>query len=159
MQPELGHSGSRVRVRGRGRGRRRRQGSRKADKETIATKFEDTRSDDSEEDLVEPEEVKETVSLGKKSEVFVRNFDLNMDLDENGELPAITTAMPVDSPANMMTELKHESSPANMTTEFKNEEIPEWSFSYVENVDIDPMQLVNLHRRLDEDDEDYDEES
>ncbi|EXB97276.1 hypothetical protein L484_024137 [Morus notabilis] len=40
----------------------------------------------------------------------------------------------------------------------KHEEYPGWSLADVDNMAIDPLQLANLNRRLDEDDEDYDEE-
>jgi predicted HNH restriction endonuclease len=44
------------------------------------------------------------------------------------------------------------------TSESKHEEYPGWSLSDVDKMAIDPLQLAQLSKRLDEDEEDYDEE-
>lgn len=83
--------------------------------------------------------------LGEKSgEGPIRNFDLNLDLNGDGDSAAVAAA-PASSSAEPIPETKHE-------------EYPGWSVSDMENMAIDPIQLANLGRRIDEDEEDYDEE-
>lgn len=104
-----------------------------------------TRSNESPENMSEHEEVKQTFPVSKSAAVPVRNFDLNMDPDENVDSLAVPTPVPSSSSAKLMSEEKHE-------------EYPGWSFSDMEKMVIDPMQLANLNRKIDEDKEDYDEE-
>nr|POE49942.1 dr1-associated corepressor [Quercus suber] len=94
----------------------------------------------------ETKEWKENILAVKSEEAPVRNFDLNMDLDENGDS---TTAAAVPA-----------SSSAEPIPEIKPEEYPDWSESEMKNIAIDPVRLANLSRRIDEDEdeEDYDEE-
>ncbi|KAL6340517.1 hypothetical protein AAG906_006182 [Vitis piasezkii] len=95
-------------------------------------------------------ESKENISVGKNADSCVRNFDLNVDLDENGDSTSILPAAPAPAPAPV--------TPSPKLTEMKHEEYPGWSLSDMEKMEIDPIQLANLNRRIDEDEEDYDEE-
>ncbi|GJZ95583.1 hypothetical protein Tco_0667917 [Tanacetum coccineum] len=74
----------------------------------------------------------------------VRNFDLNPDLDENGNTPPVLAPV---TPAGLSS---------NPTFEMIAEEYPGWSLADVEKMAIDPRKLDNLNSRVDEDD--YDEE-
>ncbi|KAM1811727.1 hypothetical protein ACFX12_028329 [Malus domestica] len=51
-----------------------------------------------------------------------------------------------------------QASSAGPISEPKHEEYLGWSLADVDRMAIDPLQLANLSRRLDEDEEDYDEE-
>ena len=53
---------------------------------------------------------------------------------------------------------KPTSSSLNPTAELKHEEYPGWSLDEMDKMAIDPIQLANLNRTIDEDEEDYDEE-
>ena len=160
LQRDAVHNSSSGRGRGRarGRGRGRGRGSQTVERETTAQyeKFEDD-PDDSEHDEkldqslrwidngAETKELKENILAVKSEEVPIRNFDLNMDLDENGD-STTTAAVPASSSAEPIPEIKPE-------------EYPDWSESEMKNIAIDPVQLANLSRRIDEDeDEDEDEE-
>lgn len=161
LQRDAVHNSSSGRGRGRarGRGRGRGRGSQTVERETTAQyeKFEDD-PDDSEHDEkldqslrwidngAETKEWKENILAVKSEEVPIRNFDLNMDLDENGD-STTTAAVPASSSAEPIPEIKPE-------------EYPDWSESEMKNIAIDPVQLANLSRRIDEDEdeEDYDEE-
>ncbi|XP_020100064.1 dr1-associated corepressor-like isoform X2 [Ananas comosus] len=76
----------------------------------------------------------------------VRNFDLNLNWDENGDAsaapPPASTATPASETVN----------------DIKNEEYPGWSISDMKNMAIDPVQFALSHQRLDEEEEDYDNE-
>lgn len=85
----------------------------------------------------EPEKLKENSLVEKSAEVAVRNFDLNVDLNENYDSSA-----PTMKPA----------------PEMKHEEYPGWSISDMEKMAIDPIQLATLNQRIDDEEEDYDEE-
>lgn len=78
-----------------------------------------------------------------------RNFDLNIDLNESVESTPIASEAPSSSTA---------AAAAAPPPEVKHEEIPGWSLSEMEKMAIDPIQLANLNRGLDEEEEDYDEE-
>ncbi|TKY57103.1 Dr1-associated corepressor [Spatholobus suberectus] len=155
-KPEARHTSGRGRGRGRGRGHGR--GIRTVDQEMSSpAKFEDdshvlkqndnqTRSNESMENVSEPEEVKQNFPVSKPAKVSIRNFDLNMNPDENMmDSLASPTSVPTSSSAKSMSEEKHE-------------EYPGWSLSDMEKMTIDPMQLANLNGGIDEDEEDYDEE-
>lgn len=100
----------------------------------------DVRSPDAgrKDSMIVDNELKET------AQAPVLNFDLNMDLDENGDLKDSVSAAPADLGADSDHEVKHE-------------EVHGWSFSEVERMAVDTMQLTNLSRTIGED-EDYDEE-
>lgn len=82
---------------------------------------------------------------GRTTETPVRNFDLNMDLDEYGELKT-TSRTTFAGPS------------VKLTLETKHEDLPGWSFADVEKMDMDRVHLANLNRKVDFEDEDYDEE-
>ncbi|KAG5053237.1 hypothetical protein JHK87_005435 [Glycine soja] len=154
-KPEPGHSSGRGRGRGRGRGLG--GGIRTVDQEMSShAKCEDdsdvlkqndnhTQSNESMENVLEPEEVKQSFPVSELAEVSVRNFDLNLDPDENMDSLDTPTSVPTSSSAKSVSEEKHE-------------EYPGWSLSEMEKMIIDPIQLANLNGRIDEDEEDYDEE-
>lgn len=154
-KPEAGHTSGRGKGRGRGRGHGR--GSRTVDQEMNShAKYEEdsdvlkqndkhTHSNESMENLSEPEEVKQTVQVSKPAEVCIRNFDLNINPDENMDSLDSPTPVPSSSSAKSVSEEKHE-------------EYPGWSWSDMEKMSLDPTQLANLNRKTDEDEEDYDEE-
>nr|XP_043630533.1 dr1-associated corepressor-like [Erigeron canadensis] len=137
--PETSHAngGGRGRRGGRGRGRISR-----VEREANADKQKQTL------DSIEDSDSKDShiSAAGKtKDTVNVRNFDLNLDLDENGEaIPILTTpATPVVlSPPP--------------TVEMIPVEYPGWSLADVEKMAIDPVHFANYS--VDEDEEDYDEE-
>ncbi|KAI7728217.1 hypothetical protein M8C21_020409, partial [Ambrosia artemisiifolia] len=91
-------------------------------------------------DLFEDAESKLNLIPVEKTEdtVKVRNFDLNLDLDENGDTPMGLSTKP--------------------TSETKPEEYRGWSLMGVEKMAIDPVKVANLRNSVDEDEEDYDEE-
>lgn len=82
---------------------------------------------------------------GKNADISPRNFDLNVDLNENGNSTPVLAGGTSNSRTNAALEMKHE-------------EIPGWSLDDVEGMTIDPIQLANIHRRIDEEEEDYDDE-
>ncbi|WRX31701.1 Transcription factor CBF/NF-Y/archaeal histone domain - like 10 [Theobroma cacao] len=150
---ETSHFTSCGRGRGRGRGRRRGRGSKTAERETAThcEKFEDdpdishcqerhTLSIQRLDDREEPDELKNHNSVGKNVEAPAGSFDLNVDLNENRD-STISVA-----PASPITDSIPE----------KQEEYPGYSFSEIEKMAIDPIELANLNRGIDE--EDYDEE-
>lgn len=175
LQPENAHpSGGRGRGSGRGRGRGR--GSRITEQEINAhVKSEEdhhadasthhdmqTHSNDSMEFSTE-NEVKPSIS--KTSEACFRNFDLNMDpLDDDGDSPTSQSPAPF-CPTEKPTVTCPSEKPATACPtekpikELKHEEIPGWSLPAVEKMAIDPIQLVHMNGRIDEEDEDYDVES
>lgn len=80
-------------------------------------------------------------NLGKNIEAPVRNFDLNVDLNENEESTISVT------PASPKTD--------NMPE--KDEEYTGWTpLSEIDKMAVDPIALANLNGDTDE--EDYDEE-
>lgn len=104
-----------------------------------------SQSNESPEHVLESEEDKQDCPVSKPAEVAIRNFDLNMNPDENMDSSSTSTIpVPAGSSGKSMSEEKHE-------------EYPGWFLSDVEKMSIDPMQLANLDRRIDEDVEDYDE--
>lgn len=128
MQPATGHANGSGRGRGRGRPRGR---ISRAEKEANAT-F-------SYEKQIPIEKAEEKIN--------VRDFDLNLDLDENGNTPVVSPT-PI-TPVGLSPK---------PTVEMKPDEFPGWSLADVEKMAIDHVQLANLSSRVDEDEEDYDEE-
>ncbi|KAK7261704.1 hypothetical protein RIF29_28021 [Crotalaria pallida] len=108
-----------------------------------------TRSNESLENVTDPDEVKQNLPVSKPVEVSIRNFDLNMEPDENMDSLAVSIPTP-PVPSNL---------PAKSVSQEKHEEYPGWSLSDVDKMAIDPMQLANLNRNINEDTEDYDEET
>ncbi|GLT58725.1 hypothetical protein SLA2020_315950 [Shorea laevis] len=142
----------RGRVRGHGQGR----GRRTVERETVPQheKFEDESNIsyqqetngldrhrlDNEREL---DESKESVQANNSLQTPVRNFDLNVGLDENGY-----SIIPVAAPPCPIKKI---------IPEFKHEECPGWPFSEIDKMGIDPTQLANFSRRTDDDEEDCDE--
>jgi hypothetical protein len=122
----------------------------------------------------EAKELEENILGDKSGEGPIRNFDLNLDLNVDGNSTALAAASASSSaepiperaaaPASSSAEPIPEraaapaSSSAEPIPETKHEEYPGWSVSDMEKMAIDPIQLANLSRRVDEDEEDYDEE-
>lgn len=153
---EFGQASSRRRGRGRGRGRGRRQGSQTEDRDISVhyEKFEDDPDISDYQEKNNPsrltlersysgEEPKNSIPAGN-IELPIRNFDLNVDLQVNGD----STAMPDPSPQ----------STTETMLETKHEEYPGWSLFDIDKTAVDPRQFAILKRRIDEDEEDYDEE-
>jgi hypothetical protein len=114
-----------------------------------------------------PEDLKDNIPAGRNLRTPVHDFDLNLDLDENGETKTVLASVPASSSTKPDTVVPASSStkpdtvvPASSSTkpipELKHEEVPGWSLADIEGMDIDPIQLANLNTRIDE--EDYDEE-
>jgi len=116
------------------------------DSEALKQNEKQSQSNESMENASSPEEVKQSFPVSKPAQVSIRNFDLNMDPDENMESLTSPTAVPTSSSAKSISEEKH------------HEEYPGWSLSDMEKMSIDPIQLANINGRIDEDEEDYDEE-
>ncbi|KAG4962058.1 hypothetical protein AAZX31_14G037400 [Glycine max] len=149
-KPEPGHSSGRGRGRGRGRGIRtadQEMGSHaKCEDDSHVLKQNDNhQSNESMENASEPAEVKQSFPVSKPTEVCIRNFDLNLDPDEDMDS--------LDTPTSVQA-----SSSAKSVSEEKHEEYPGWPLSDMEKMTIDPIQLANINGRIDEDEEDYDEE-
>ncbi|CAI0542243.1 unnamed protein product [Linum tenue] len=108
--------------------------------------------------------LKENVPPSLNCGTPVHDFDLNADLDENGESkpvsppPAAAAAPPlVLFPASAAAGQQPSLSPKSPLLK-KHMEFLGWSFADVEKMDIDPSQLANLNRMDEDDEEDYDEE-
>ncbi|EEF39141.1 negative cofactor 2 transcriptional co-repressor, putative [Ricinus communis] len=153
-----GRGRGRGRVRGRSRGRDCRRGSRATKGERAAQheEFEDevdiSHDDDNLSPIIErldnldePEDFKGDIPASKSTQMPIHDFDLNVDLDENGQSKTLFSAGPISSSAKSIPEMKHE-------------ELSSWSLADSEKMDIDPIHLAYLNRRIDEAEEDYDEE-
>lgn len=82
----------------------------------------------------------------------LRNIDLNAITNENDDKKASAEA---DASASVP---EPDASLPEPPTESKHEEIPGWSLSDVDKMAIDSLQLAQLGRPLEEEEEDYDEE-
>lgn len=178
-RPRMGaHHGS-----GRGRGRRGRgRGSRGGRNGITVEKFEDEDLDLSSEHSekqekaseiftdvnTETRETKVAVNLG--STPVVRDFDLNMELDESGvvaSMPIQPAVKPEHHPsdvANVHVAVKEADElpsdvPSVQHPIKQEEQYPSWSHSEVDNVAIDSMQFhVRSDRIVDQYEDDYDNE-
>lgn len=138
-----------IHTNGSGRGGRRGRGRpRKADREAAFTsewdlKFPQGNDDNnvSKENLKDVDS-KENHIANTVNPTPVRNFDLNLDLDENGD----TTPMLAGGAS------------AKPNHKLKPEEYPGWSVADVEKLAIYPIKLANFNRTVDEEYEDYDVE-
>ena len=160
LQLEVSHGSSSGRGRGWGRGRGRGRGARTTEREPVHHETESepsTSLQQSSKPNINPADVavdnvseskdllKENVSVPDESDPTVQNFDLNADVvHENEDTKAAAAAAQASSTAP--------------TSETKHEEYPGWSLSDVDKMAIDPLQLAQLSKRLDEDEENYDEE-
>ncbi|XP_076924014.1 uncharacterized protein LOC143586331 [Bidens hawaiensis] len=153
-QPEIHHASGSGRGRGRGRGRGGGRPSRAEKEANAAAAFNHEKHEINPVITNEPKPKSAHVSIqdaGSKENIIklpdektenmvkvkvkVRNFDLNVDLDENGNTPIVPTV------------------------EMKPDKYPGWSLAEVEKMGIDPVKLASLNSsRVDEDEEDYGEE-
>ncbi|KAJ6844499.1 DNA polymerase epsilon subunit C-like isoform X2 [Iris pallida] len=95
-------------------------------------------------DLDVREQKEAIASNSSTTATVVRNFDLNLDLDENGDM-STAMATPTATTASADHVIKHE-------------EYPGLPPSGMDKMGIDPLQLSVLSKRLDEEEEDYDNE-
>ena len=95
---------------------------------------------------------KENIATTDGANPAARSFDLNANVDDNEDTKATAAA------ATAAAAAAAPASSAGPTTETRHEEYPGWSLSDVDKMAIDPLQLAHLSKRLDEEDEDYDEE-
>ncbi|KAJ6670518.1 HISTONE-LIKE TRANSCRIPTION FACTOR CCAAT-RELATED [Salix viminalis] len=125
----------------------------------VAVVVEEAREEDSpnlgmlDEDY-EPGDLKDNIPAARSLQTLVHVFDLNLDLDKNGETKTALASIPASSSTKSGTVV-----PANSSTkpipELKHQEVPEWSLADIEKMGIDPILPANLNTRIDE--EDYDE--
>ncbi|XP_042021532.1 dr1-associated corepressor-like [Salvia splendens] len=85
------------------------------------------------------------ITGGKDADKAVFTFDLNVELDENGDSILLNDGTPSDSSEKPSPGTRHE-------------DIPGWSLDNMEMLAFDVIQLASLKKRMDEEDEDYDEE-
>lgn len=123
-------SGGRGRGQGRGRGHGRGGQANEVDKFEDDPDMFDKTHDLPDEQAAESPEFKENALQSKDPEVAVRNFDLNMDLDEDGNAPSVSASGP---------EMPHNEC-SGCSCEFGK-------------MGIDPIELASL-KRLEDEDED-----
>lgn len=160
LQHEIVHTSSTTVSRGRGRGSRGRgrgrgRGSRTvADRDSVTAHHEkfEVDSDSPRSSNEKPKQNhheritngSDAVVDSKENIAVVRNFDLNVDLNENGDSAVEPEPTSSSTPKPIL--------------ELKQDEYPGWSLADVERMAIDPVQIANLNSRMDEEEEDYDEE-
>ncbi|KAK4441387.1 Dr1-associated corepressor [Sesamum alatum] len=154
---EIGHTSNSGRGRGRGRVRSRGRGSRVLQRESVVQygKIEEepdisNQNGENQKGRLGPSynvvgASDSRTTGGKDADKSVINIDLNVDLNESEESTLTLADMSSDSSIKTTLDLKHE-------------DIPGWSIEDVERMAIDPVQLANLNRGIDEEEEDYDEE-
>ncbi|KAL7113614.1 hypothetical protein ACP275_04G071300 [Erythranthe tilingii] len=142
---------------GRGRGRGRGRGSRTPEGESVIhqDKYEEDvdsphRNDENQKEAVAAGDADSRTASGSEEDKPVRDFDLNVDLNENG-CPTLTLA-------DARAELSKKKKTKPVATEVKHEDIPGWSMDDMKRMGIDPVQFANSNGWMDEEDEDYDEE-
>lgn len=101
---------------------------------------------------------KENIATTDGANTAARSFDLNANVDDNEDTKAAAAAATAAAAAAAAAPAAAPASSAGPTTETRHEEYPGWSLSDVDKMAIDPLQLAHLSKRLDEEDEDYDEE-
>eukprot|EP01018_Ginkgo_biloba_P040512 Gb_33139 [translate_table: standard] len=176
----LHHGSGRGRGRSRGRGRGMRGGT-SGRNGIAAEKFEDEDLDlspehsDKQDRLSEKStnvnvESRETkVTVGLRITPVVRDFDLNMELDESGDVASVQTDVKQEDqcatdiasvdPAVKVEDQYHSNIESVQHAVKQDEQYPAWSHSDVDNVTIDPMQFhVHSDRIVDQDEDDYDNE-
>ncbi|XP_020552407.1 dr1-associated corepressor-like isoform X2 [Sesamum indicum] len=154
---EIGHTNNSGRSRGRGRVRSRGRGSRVVQRESIVQyeKIEDepgisNQNGENQKGRLGPSNnvvgaADSRITGEKDAEKSVIDIDLNVDLNESEE--STLTLADISSDSSIKT-----------TLDLKHEDIPGWSIEDVERMAIGPVQLANLNRGIDEEEEDYDEE-
>lgn len=160
MQLEMGHGSSSGRGRGRGRGIGRGRGAKTVERESLHQEIEpkppSLQPVNVNKDYIlgphgdHASELKESVKSNpvpsNGTNLGARNFDLNAQIAGN-ETSAADAAPAASSP------------PGRPNAEDKHEDYLDWPLSEVDKMAIDPLQLTNLRSRIDEEEEDYDEES
>ncbi|KAI3869500.1 hypothetical protein MKX03_033223 [Papaver bracteatum] len=171
---ETGHNSSSGRGRGRSRGRGRGRGRPPVDRES--SRLEKCEGDPdmspqhdnqnpetiSPDNGIEPRESADNMTtIGSTSDTEIRNFDLNVVLDDSGanQLVRSDSGTAAAASATAAPSAIAASTSAEPPPEIKqHEEYPGWSVSDMDKMSIDPLQLAQLNsKRLDEE-EDYDEE-
>lgn len=147
MQHEAGNTSSSGRGRGRGRGRGSRTGSiqygRFEDDPDVSEQTNHEKSINLENGANPGDSNRSCVV--KNSDVAVESFDLNVDLNENGDLTVLSSEITCNTFAKAPVEMKRE-------------EYPGWSLADMKSMAIDPIELGKLNERIEEEEDDYDEE-
>lgn len=102
------------------------------------------------------ESVKENNRVSDATNQPERNFDLNAEVNDSEDAKAAAAA--AAAAAATTTTTSAPSSSVEPAAETNHEEYPGWSLSEMDKMVIDPLQLAQLSKRLDEEEEDYDEE-
>ncbi|KAJ6694829.1 HISTONE-LIKE TRANSCRIPTION FACTOR CCAAT-RELATED [Salix koriyanagi] len=155
--------------RGRGRGARnieRESSSRDLDPESCTT-AQPSIENNSDPGLVmdngseSKESVKENNRVSDTTNQPERNFDLNAEVNDNEGAKAAAAAAAAAAATATATTTTTSSAPGSSAetaaAETNHEEYPGWSLSEMDKMAIDPLQLAQLGKGLDEE-EDYDEE-
>lgn len=154
---------SSTRGRGRGRGRGRPRGSGRGG-ERDSARFDRVEDDPgtSPQHNIEslphdsklPEEAsdvraeKETLTVANSNRSgIVHNFDLNLDLDDNGNASAATSTAASEPALEPVSASHHE---------MKDEGYAGWPLSEMDRMAMDPVKLSILNNRIEEEEEDYD---
>ncbi|KAI3996921.1 hypothetical protein MKX01_021197 [Papaver californicum] len=170
---ETGHNSSSGRGRGRSRGRGRGRGRPAVDRESIRLEKCEGDPDMSPQhdnqnpgtvnpdNGIEPRELADNMTtIDSTSDTEIRNFDLNVVVDDSGTNELVrsdsgTTAAASAAAASTSGPATSAEPPPEIK---QHEEYPGWSVSDMDKMSIDPLQLAQLNsKRLDEE-EDYDEE-
>jgi hypothetical protein len=103
------------------------------------------------------ESVKENNRVSDATNQPERNFDLNAEVNDSEDAKA-AAAPAAAATTTTTTTTSAPSSSVEPAAETNHEEYPGWSLSEMDKMVIDPLQLAQLSKRLDEEEEDYDEE-
>lgn len=98
------------------------------------------------EDLESKEMPKENVNVSDGGNPAVQTVHTNAEMGEN-----------IDKSSNAAAAATAPSSSVG-PSEGKNEDYPGWPLSEMDRMAFDPLHLAQLNKRLDEEEEDYDEE-
>jgi hypothetical protein len=101
--------------------------------------------------------VKENNRVSDATNQPERNFDLNAEVNDSEDAKA-AAAPAAAATTTTTTTTSAPSSSVEPAAETNHEEYPGWSLSEMDKMVIDPLQLAQLSKRLDEEEEDYDEE-
>jgi hypothetical protein len=104
------------------------------------------------------ESVKENNRVSDATNQPERNFDLNAEVNDSEDAKAAAAPAAAAATTTTTTTTSAPSSSVEPAAETNHEEYPGWSLSEMDKMVIDPLQLAQLSKRLDEEEEDYDEE-
>jgi hypothetical protein len=104
------------------------------------------------------ESVKENNRVSDATNQPERNFDLNAEVNDSEDAKAAAAPAAAATTTTTTTTTSAPSSSVEPAAETNHEEYPGWSLSEMDKMVIDPLQLAQLSKRLDEEEEDYDEE-